>query len=74
MQRLHTIVIDQYYVAACNAPCCLNLHQRMTHDLVAVTTMTGTIKLVGVVNTMALLFKHGKREDLVDHGRKIKLS
>ena len=66
-------MIDQYDVAIhVTPPCCLN--QQTTHVLVAVTTMTGTIKLVGVVNTMALLFKHGKREDLVDHGRKIKLS
>ena len=33
--------------------------------------MVGTIQLVGVLTTMALLFKHGKREDLVDYGMEI---
>lgn len=38
------------------------------YETVSVATMAGTIKLVGVLTTMALLFKHGKREDLTDYG------
>ncbi|KAK2172898.1 hypothetical protein NP493_921g01087 [Ridgeia piscesae] len=36
-----------------------------------VSTMPGTIQLVGVLTTMALLFKHGKREDLVDYANTV---
>ena len=30
--------------------------------------MIGMMKLSGVLSTLALLFKHGKREDLVSYG------
>ena len=31
--------------------------------------MTGQVKIIGILSVLALLFKHGKREDLVGYGK-----
>jgi len=36
--------------------------------LVADTTMNGATSVTGVLTTLALMFKHGKREDVLPYG------